>query len=43
MAVDITLQAIMIIGAFTAGYGTCQLRHPTVKRDSLGRFVKRDD
>ena len=39
--IDITLQAIMIIGAFTAGYGICQLRHPTVKRDKRGRFTKR--
>ena len=41
MAVDITLQAIIIIGAFTAGYGLCQLRHPTVKRDKRGCFTKR--
>ena len=39
--IDITLQAIMIIGAFTAGYGICQLRHPTLKRDKRGRFTKR--
>lgn len=39
--IDIILQAIMIIGAFTAGYGICQLRHPTLKRDKRGRFTKR--
>jgi hypothetical protein len=39
--IDIILQAIMIIGAFTAGYGICQLRHPAIKRDKRGRFTKR--
>lgn len=41
MAVDVTLQAIIIISAFTAGYGLCKLRHPAVKRDKRGRFTKR--
>ena len=39
--IDIILQAIMIIGAFTAGYGICQLRHPAIKRDKRGRFTQR--
>ena len=39
--IDIILQAIMIIGAFTAGYGICQLRYPTLKRDKRGRFTQR--
>lgn len=43
MSIDITLQAIIIIGAFTAGYGVCKLRHPSVKRDKRGRFTKRKD
>ena len=39
--IDITLQAIIIISAFTAGYGLCKLLHPTIKRDKRGRFTKR--
>lgn len=39
--IDIILQAVIIISAFTAGYGLCQLRHPAVKRDKRGRFTKR--
>ena len=41
MVIDIILQAVIIIGAFTAGYGLCQIRHPSVKRDKRGRFTKR--
>lgn len=39
--VDIILQIIMIVGAFTAGYAVCELRNPKQKRDRNGRFTKK--
>lgn len=43
MTTEIIAQIVMLVGAFLVGYGTCQLRHPVAKRDSRGRFVKRED
>jgi len=43
MTTEIIAQIVMLVSAFLAGYGTCLLRHPVAKRDSRGRFVKRED
>ena len=43
MTQEIIAQIVMLVSAFLVGYGTCQLRHPVTKRDSRGRFVKRED
>lgn len=39
--VDIIVHIIMIVGAFTAGYGVRALQKPEQKRDRKGRFIKR--
>lgn len=31
---------VMIVSSFILGYGVRAMRHPAVKRDARGRFVK---